>query len=401
MIPEQLVGRGRFIKIEPESKAPEFSPEGPFFNANDKELQKWLDGGGNVGLNLGGLVVLDVDSNQFKQLASEHLLSTFAVRSGSGGEHWYYCCDWSGRRQFTDGDVDLGSVRSGNWYVVIPPSIHPNGEQYRVLEDRPIQRIPVAQIETFLDAIEQETANTARRRRRSGGGGGCVGSSEIPEIPSEYPEEDISWNTARRWLSQNNLLEPLNRTSCSDWSGLEFKIAKCLAEGGFSETSISDVLDRLSTNSKWHSRGERYQQRTVRNAILAAVEDEYVDFSSTGDMDRDRSESRKTESGEESTGLKGGVLDMVDDNVSNHVTKKSGSGVVRSGLVEVQTEDNSWEYVGVLFGEIEEEEDDLGTVVNWEYNQYNSKNYNDLGTRSPEELRLAAEALEELADKLE
>ena len=161
------------------------------------------------------------------------------------------------------------------------------------------------------------------------------------------------------------------------------------------------MLDRLSHNAKWHSRGSDYQQRTVRNAIVAAVNDPYVEFSENGDMDGNTSESRKTEESDTRRTLQGGVLDMVDDNVSNHVTTKNGSGVVRSGLVEVQTEDNSWEYVGVLFGEIEEEEEDLGTVVNWEYNQYNSKNYNDLGTRSPEELRLAAEALEQLADELE
>jgi hypothetical protein len=93
---------------------------------------------------------------------------------------------------------------------------------------------------------------------------------------------------------------------------------------------------------------------------------------------------------------------MVDDNVTNHVTVKSESGdrVVRSGVVEVDNDGNSWDYTGILFGEITEEED-LGTVVSWEFNQYNSKNYNDIGDRDPEELRLAAEALNELADELE
>jgi len=93
---------------------------------------------------------------------------------------------------------------------------------------------------------------------------------------------------------------------------------------------------------------------------------------------------------------------MVDDDVRTHVTNTNGGDkVVRSGVVEVENNGNEWEYVGVLFGDVEEEDGDLGTVVNWEYNQYNSKNYNDLGDRSPEELRMAAEALEELADEME
>jgi hypothetical protein len=399
MIPEQLHSYSRFIKLESESKAPKVSPEGPFYNADDPELESWIQNGGNVGLNLGELVAFDVDSDRFRQIAENSLPDTFSIRTGSGGEHRYYRSEWSGKRQFSNGETDLGSVRSGNWYTVVPPSIHDEtGNEYTVLHDRQIQPVPEIQIQDFLAEISEETNS---QHSGGGGGGGCVGSSSISEIPSEYPNQSAQWSTLRNWLSANGLLEALNQTVSSDWSGLEFKLSKCLAEGGFSEESISDALDRLHRNSKWHSRGSDYKTRTVRNAITAAVNDPYVEFSSTGDMTGNTVESRKTESGEESTGFRGGVLDMVDDNVSNHVTKKNGSGVVRSGLVEVQTEDNSWEYVGVLFGEIEEEEDDLGTVVNWEYNQYNSKNYNDLGTRSPEELRLAAEALEELADELE
>jgi hypothetical protein len=94
---------------------------------------------------------------------------------------------------------------------------------------------------------------------------------------------------------------------------------------------------------------------------------------------------------------------MVDDDVKSHVTitNDSGDKVVRSGVVEVENNGNEWEYVGVLFGDIEEEDEELGTVVNWEYNQYGSKNYNDLGDRSAAELRQTAEALVQLADKIE
>jgi hypothetical protein len=398
MIPEQLRSYSRFIKLEPESKAPKVSPEGPFYSADDPELENWIQNGGNVGLNLGELVALDVDSDRFRQIAENSLPDTFSVRTGSGGEHRYYRSEWSGKRQFSNGDTDLGSVRSGNWYTVVPPSIHDEtGNEYTVLHDRQIQPVPEIQIQDFLAEISEETDS----QHSGGGAAGCVGSSSIPQIPSEYPNQSVEWTALRRWLSANGLLESLNRTASSDWSGLEFMLAKCLAEGGFSETDISDALDRLHHKSKWHSRGSDYQTRTVRKAIVAAVNDPHIDFSETGDMTGSTVESRKTEESGKGRTLRGGVLDMVDDNVSNHVTVKNGSGVVRSGLVEVQTEDNSWEYVGVLFGEIEEEEDDLGTVVNWEYNQYNSKNYNDLGTRSPGELRLAAEALEELADELE
>jgi hypothetical protein len=282
-IPEQLVGESRFIKIKSESKRPEHSPEGPFFEAESQELANWIQGGGNVGLNLGPLVALDVDSDQFKQLAHKHLFETFSVRSGSGGEHWYYRCDWDGRAQFTNDNGDLGSIRSGNWYVVIPPSIHPNGNQYEVIRDKPIRTVADSQLDDFIQAVN-ETANTAGGGGQlGGGGGGCVGGSPVPSIPPEYPERPATWETAKGWLSANGLLESLNRTASSDWSGLEFKLAKCLAEGGFSESSISTVLDRLPHSSKWHRRDGQYRRRTVRKAIVSACEDSYVSFDESPD----------------------------------------------------------------------------------------------------------------------
>jgi len=405
-VPDRLVGTERFIKLEQESKAPKIGPDGPFFKADSPELAEWIETGGNVGLNLGDLVALDIDSYEFEQLANEQLPRTFSVRSGGGppGEHRYFRCEWSGRRVFNK-DGELGSVRSGNWYLVVPPSVHPEtGDQYQVLRDTQITPIPEIQLQDFLkeatDRYGTTTANTGGGG--GGGGGGCVGGSPIPEIPSEYPSRDVEWTVAKKWLKSNGLLDEL-KYSTGDRSGREFLVAKCLAEGGFSADTIADVLDRFPHNSKWHQRGTDYCNRTVKKAILAACNDEFVEFSQTGDMDSNTSESRKTEESGRSRTLRGGVLEMVNDNVNNHVTEKNGSVVVRSGVVHVDPEasDNQWDYMGLLFGEFEEEEEDLGKIVNWEYGEYNNKDYKNLGNRDPEELRLAAKALEQLADNIE
>jgi len=404
-VPDRLVGTERFIKLEQESKAPKIGPDGPFFKADSPELAEWIENGGNVGLNLGDLVALDVDSHEFRQLANDQLPSTFSVRSGSGGEHRYFRCEWSGRRQFSTDGSDMGSVRSGNWYLVVPPSIHPEtGEEYHVLRDNPITPIPDIQLQDFLDDATDRygtaTANTGRGG--GGGGGGCVGGSPNPEIPSEYPSRNVEWTTAKKWLKSNGLLDKLE-LSTGDRSGREFLVAKCLAEAGCSEGTIADVLDRFPHNSKWHQRGTDYRNRTVKKAIVAACNDEFVNFSRTDDMTASAVESRKTEESGEGRTLQGGVLEMVDDNISNHVTEKNGSVVVRSGVVHVDPEasDNQWNYMGLLFGEFEEEEEDLGKIVNWEYGKYNNKDYKNLGNRDPEELRLAAKALEQLADNVE
>jgi hypothetical protein len=408
-IPTQLVTAGRFIKLEAESKRPEASPEGPFFEADDRELQNWIQNGGNVGLNLGDLVALDVDSDRFRRIASEKLLPTFTVRSGGGGEHRYYKCDWSGKRQFKSGQTDFGSVRSGNWYTVIPPSVHPSGANYTVLKNRPIQKIPEAQMIEFLESVAEET--DSQHSGGGGGGGGCAGSSSIPEIPSEYPNQSVQWSTLRNWLSANGLLEPLNRTTSSDWSGLEFKLAKCLAEGGFSETVISDALDRLSQQSKWHNRGSDYRTRTVRKAIVAACNDDYVDFSDTGDMTGNTVESRKMEESGEGRTLRGGDNNMSSNNF-DYTSKESltvynadspkdaedGDRVVRAEVTNMKGHDENGEvdtdFVTISKGTLR---DNGEFGVSPEFPQDNKS----VGAASPDDLRLIAEALEQIADQLE
>jgi len=398
MIPEQLQSYSRFIKLKAESKAPKVSPEGPFYSADDPELESWIQNGGNVGLNLGELVALDVDSDRFRQIAENSLPDTFSVRTGSGGEHRYYRSEWSGKRQFSNGDTDLGSVRSGNWYTVVPPSIHDEtGNEYTVLHDRQIQPVPEMQIQDFLAEISEETNS----QHSGGAGGGCVGSSSIPQIPPEYPNQSAEWSTLQNWLSANGLLEALNQTVSSDWSGLEFKICKCLAEGGFSEASISDALDRLNHNSKWHSRGSDYKTRTVRNAITAAVNDPYVDFSETGDMTGNTVESRKTDSGGTSPRKDGGEFDMVDFNEKESVLAKEsnaeGSTAVKAVKVEGQDGSDNFEFVSLRKGNLRERETadgDKALIVDIDDTSGNS-------VGSPDDLETVIEALQQLKDELD
>jgi hypothetical protein len=399
MIPDQLHEYDRLIRLEPESKAPAVSPEGPFYSATDRELQNWIEDGGNVGLNLGELVALDIDTNRFRQVVEDNLPNTFTVKTGSGGEHRYYRSKWSGKRQFTDGKTDLGSVRSGNWYTVIPPSIHDEtGNQYTVLHDRPIQPVPELQIQDFLTAISEES-DSQHSGGGGGGGGGCVGGSSIPEIPSEYPNQSAEWPRLRSWLSANGLLYCLSQTTNSDWSGVEFKLAKCLAEGGFSDESISEVLNRLSVNSKWHNRGQSYRHRTVRKAIVAACNDDYVDFSNTDDMEAEASESRKTEPGSEGTRHKGGENTMPEftDKETAQVKEGSSDGdrVIEAVRVEGKDGNDSFEFVSLRKGRVKAVE-----LTNGEEGQIIDVDETGKSVGGTADLELVIEALQELHEEI-
>lgn len=286
-VPEPLAGYGLLKVYGPGMDAdhPGKQPvgsarSGPFYQADSPELRRWINVGGNVGLPIrGGLVAVDVDHPAFAELLADHLPPTLRTRTGSGGQHRFYRCPgWDGNRQFVvDGD-DYGSTRSDGWQVVIPPSVHPNGERYRVLEHRPVAVVEESAFDAVVAAVEDSTEGS----NVPGAGGGRVGGrcGDVAAVPERYPNRDAEWSTLRRWLDANGLLPRLRRVDENDRSGGDFLIAKCLAEGGFSEASIRSVLDRRPSDSKWHSRGETYKGRTVRKAIEAAVADPHVDFSS-------------------------------------------------------------------------------------------------------------------------
>ena len=367
MIPERLkdssvphqVAVYDLIEVEKKGKDPKVSPEA---HTSTRKIELWLNANGNYGVcaNLDNdLVICDSDSEEFSDLVEEFLPQTFTVRSGGGGKHYYFSCDQvEANRKWSDPE---GSIRAvGNWYGVGPGSIHPSGSEYQILRDQEVASVPVEAFEDLTKELDRESANT-------GGGGGGVGSSSVPSIPSEYPNQEAEWSTMKSWLSANDLLENFDRTTSSDWSGLEFTIGKCLAEGGFSEESISEALDRLHQNSKWNRRGSDYQTRTVRKAIRAAVNDEYVEFSETGDMDLDRSESRKTEESGEGRTLRGGENDMADfnDRLSVPVLEASeeGDSFKKITLVEGRDGSDTFEFLSLKKGQVQEASTTDGETV--------------------------------------
>lgn len=396
LVPSRLVGTERFIKLEQESKAPKIGPGGPFFKADSPELAEWIETGGNVGLNLGDLVALDIDSHEFRQIADNKLPETFSVRSGSGGEHRYFRSEWSGRRQFSQNGDDMGSVRSGNWYLVIPPSIHPEtGEQYQVLRDNPITPVPVVQLRAFLKEASRVGNVSGTANTGGGGGGGGVGGSSVPDIPERYPNKDANRQTVNRWLDSNGLKSKLKYTA-KDRSAQEFAIAKCLAEAGFSERTITSTLDRLPRSSKWHERDGRkddYQKRTVRKAVVAACNDDFVSFGSPDDSgERGTPDEGKPRTERMSEGAtfeeKESVVELNGD-----------GGAVQARLMQGTTEDGErFEYVDVATGNVEETETVNGETVRVPNIDDGPGEADSLG--SPETLDSKIKALEKLLEEI-
>lgn len=378
------------------------------------EIQQWIRQGGNYGVVArpdNRLIVLDSDSDEFARLVRKMLPDTFTVKTGSGNYHFYYRSDYSGNQSFGQGSSELGSIRTDNYQAVGPNSVHPDtGREYTVYQDNPVSPVPESQIRDFIEQINSTdfVGEDGAAAAAAGGGGGGGGSS-----PSVKTADQLSISPTERTLNSLGFIQlQSKRKSIAKvldhhhpprhirvWA-CGFLYSAC----GLTQNQIERILRELAGWATDHGRIRTEVRSLVRTSCNNSKASELVDldyYLNNADMDGDTSERRKTEESGKGRTLQGGDLNMVDDDVKDHVTVTNDSSrVVRSGIVEVENDGNEWEYAGILFGSMEEEEE-LGTVVNWEYNQYDSKNYNDIGDRSPEELRMAAEALEDLADEIE
>jgi len=411
-IPEQLSEESHFIRLYPEEKKPVGSTtKGPFFEYSSTELNDWINDGGNVGLSLNNdLVVFDIDSSQLRDILNDYLPHSFTTVTGSGGYHRFFrCTGWTELRQFKNGDTDLGSLRSNSWQVVIPPSVHPNGNRYQLNSAVPIADISVDDINQVIEKIPNQNVSSNTGGGSGGGGSGGVGT-DIPDIPERYPNNDVSKEKAQSYLKQAGFLSDLKRTrSCRDWSGFEFKISKCLSDRGCSEKSIKSALNGLHHNAKWHNRESEYRTRTVRNAIQQTIDDiddpdtnEFVDFS-TGDMTSSNEvESHKTESsGIEGSRNKGGENTMPTFEDKESVQVKGGDSdgdrAIQATKVEGQDGSDEFEFVSIRKGRVQEVEltsGESGLMV--DIDQTSSKSVG--GTQ---DLDLVIEALQELQDEIQ
>lgn len=140
------------IRVRRESKRPVVGPKEAEPTQN---IVQWVDRGGNAGICLEGsdIVVIDADTMEVAQGVVEHLPETFTVETGGSGfgVHYYFeSPEWGRNVYLVDGD---SSIRSNGYMAVIPPSVHPDGGEYRVVRDIEPAEVTVSEFERFKDSF--------------------------------------------------------------------------------------------------------------------------------------------------------------------------------------------------------------------------------------------------------
>jgi len=195
------------------------------YKYNTPKLLQHIQQGNNYGC-IGGhgqLRIIDIDdTNIIKEV--EQQLNTFTVKTGRGGRHFYIKSEYSTNHVFKE---KKGEYRAKNYYVVGPNSWHPNGKQYTIHNDVPIQTLT---------------------------------EKELYKILSPYLRPSQSEET-----QTNKTVHDTSR------SGKEFgEVIRQIKEGESKETIFSNMM----TSSKWSSAHPAYREKTYEKA-LRVVDSEY------------------------------------------------------------------------------------------------------------------------------
>ena len=121
-----------------------------------EELAPWIADGGNIGFACGqdDVVVLDIDDIPRCAELDIKPFETYTVKTGSGGLHFYYRIpECQTRRLFdiADKSVHLADLQCLGTYVVCPPSVHPNGVPYKVVDTSEISNLNWEELWSILE----------------------------------------------------------------------------------------------------------------------------------------------------------------------------------------------------------------------------------------------------------
>lgn len=223
-IPQQLrKSEFKFCLLKPRDKKPfevEWQKRG--YKFDNPRLIEHISAGGNYGVigGYGNLRILDIDNREF---AEEILnkLNTFAVRTGSGGMHFYFLSEYSENHVLTE---NRGEVRANNDQVVGPHSIHPNGNEYKIIKD-----------------------------------------IEIAEISEEILKNFIGKFLRKKINFCNSPLDS-NKERDESRSGAEFRLIISLIRKGLSRENVFGEMELLGTE-KWKEAHPAYREMTYKNAF--------------------------------------------------------------------------------------------------------------------------------------
>jgi hypothetical protein len=188
-IPPQLtcIEGARFIKIDKRVGGGKKPAEKGWnkdknYSAGDLAIQGHIWGGGNYGIATGRGDLCCIDADVFDRLVELGVIAkipkTFTVRTGrtsSEGRHYWLLVEGIGKivlydpvkteigKNGKEEPAHLGEIQGMNFYAIGPGSIHKSGRKYEIIDDSPVARITIDELNSIISGlITNETKKTER-----------------------------------------------------------------------------------------------------------------------------------------------------------------------------------------------------------------------------------------------
>jgi len=416
MIPDQLQDHNLIRVCRPECRShPSCEDEGkrPVHSVDDvqplSKIRDWVGNGGNYGVPAtteNSLVVLDVDSSRMGEWVQSNCPKTFVVESGGDGygyHHYFRCPEWDGGNQPLGKDV--GSLRSKNYHVVGPGSLHVSGNRYRIETDTTITRIDPPTLSDLL------TEFTSAPRSEDGGGGGSSRRSLSTGTTAADLSVEPSQETLRalRFINHDRRRQEVAKVLDHSHPPRHIRVwcgAFLYGAVGLEEHQIVRVFSELANWASDRRRTETEIRSLVRSSIDGNQGSDEVDLdrylTKTADMADDTAERLKMEESDKGRTLQGGEM-MSDQDNAEYIDKESvvvfqgssdGDSFRDVVLVERKENGDTTEYVALKEGQLQEVELADGQTA------LSKKVYGSQSLGNPEYIDDLVKALKELKEKI-
>jgi Bifunctional DNA primase/polymerase, N-terminal len=248
--------------LRPQTKEP-FGGLGLYSATTDvQQIWQWWNRwpNANIGLHCGGSGVLALDADEYKDTyAGEKLLTRFdedtvTNLTGSGGTHLLYAMPEDKVYGNAKAGLPKGiDVRGYGGYIVLPPSIHPNGNAYQWEGGYGPHEIKLLPLPDFLVAILDKAQVTSGQ------------AVNLPDITTEKPNID-EWRLS--YSIKRTIQEPPERGGRSE---ADQSVITALVRLGASDETILAFFQHypIGTEGKFAEKGGtglKYLAHSIRKA---------------------------------------------------------------------------------------------------------------------------------------